>query len=190
MFKKMLVLAGIALVAMAAPAAAGGWAVSTLDQPPTELVAGQDQAVGFTIRQHGVTPVNPDSGDIGLALTPPGGGAPLRFLAAQVGPAGHFVATVNVPTTGAWTWEVLQGWFEPQPLGTIDVVATAGAGAAAGSSPVAGAPTAQSAAASGGTEWWRIVAVVLAGILAIAFLVELVLGRRRRDRDGHAAATA
>ncbi len=64
-------LAGLALafgllLALAPAASAGGWAVSTLD-PMTTPTAGVPTDVGFTIRQHGVTPVDLD--DVAIAVT-------------------------------------------------------------------------------------------------------------------------
>ena len=176
--KLVLVTAGLVLL-VAAPAAAGGWAVSTLDQPPSGLVAGQDTQVGFMIRQHGKTPVNPDSGTIGIRLIEQGTGHVYEFPATQTGPTGHFVATVRPPTAGAWTWEVLQGWFAPQELGPITVT-----GATAAAPPAA---LAQPAAPASGTDGWRIAAVAIAGGLGLVFVADLVLGRRsarRRDDLG------
>ncbi len=167
----MLLLAAALVVAAATPAAAGGWAVSTLDETPAQLVAGQSQAVGFTIRQHGQTAVNPDSGEIGIRLTSETGQR-LTFLAAETGPVDHFVASVEAPAAGRWTWEVLQGWFEPQPLGAIDVVTTASPAAAP-------AATAGAASAADGPSWWRIGAIAIAALLGAAFLIDLVVGRRR-----------
>ena len=54
---RALALALGLLAALAPPALAGGWAVTTLDGAPAVFRAGQSQTVGFTIRQHGVTPV-------------------------------------------------------------------------------------------------------------------------------------
>ena len=36
----------------------GGWAVITVDMLPTHLVAGTPTSLGFTVRQHGVTPLS------------------------------------------------------------------------------------------------------------------------------------
>jgi hypothetical protein len=140
---------------------------------PTELVAGQDHEVGFTILQHGQTPVHPDAGDIGIRLVEVGSGQARMFPAVAEGPHGHFVSTVNVPSAGTWTWEVMQGWFEPQPLGTIDVVSASAAGASGTTSTTA----------TSGTDAWRIAALVLAAVLLVAFVVELVVGGRRSRPD-------
>ena len=107
----------------------------------------------------------------------------LTFLAASAGPVGHFVAAVEAPTAGTWQWEVLQGWFEAQPLGAIDVVAAGAASASpAASVPVGSGPVMTSAA---GPEWWRIIAVGFASVLGLVFVVDLIASRRR-----HRSATA
>ena len=187
--KKLMLLAGVLVIAAASPAAAGGWAASTLDEPPAALVAGQDHQVGFMILQHGKTPVNPDQGQVGIRLFEPSSGESLTFPAVQQGPVGHFVSTVNVPTVGAWQWEVLQGWFEPQPLGPINVVASASAVSAAASGGATTAAATSSGASSGArVDGWRIAAVVIAGLLLVAFFAELLLGRRK-DRKPVPAPT-
>ena len=94
--------------------------VSTLD-PMDAPVAGQETEVGFTIRQHGVSPV--DVEDVAVAITGPSGAIAV-FDARQDGTTGHYVATV-VFEEGQSTWEIRQGWFAPQPLGVIDVGASA-----------------------------------------------------------------
>ena len=128
--------------------------------------------------------MNPDQGQVGIRLFNPSSGQGLTFPAVQQGPVGHFVSTVNVPTAGAWQWEVLQGWFEPQPLGPIDVVAGASAASAASAAPRGRT----SRASSGGVDGWRIAAVVIAGLLLVAFFTELLLGRRK-DRKPVPAPT-
>jgi hypothetical protein len=117
--RKLLFISVAVLVGVlaASPASAGGWAVTTLDEVPSP-VAGEDVDVGFTIRQHGKTPV--DVEEAGIAIGP-AGGKRAYFKARQEGPTGHYVATVRFPADGTYTWEVVQGWFGPQSLGTIDV---------------------------------------------------------------------
>jgi hypothetical protein len=179
MIKKVLLLAAGLVLALATPASAGGWAVSTLDAPPGQLAAGQDHQIGFTIRQHGVTPVNlaPADGAVGIRMVS-ASGETFTFLAEQQGAVGHYVATVKVPTAGSWSWEVLQGWFQPQSLGSIDV--TEGGGPAS-QTPASQTPASPASTASG-VEAWRIAAVVVAGLLVLAVLAELVIGRRKHRR--------
>jgi hypothetical protein len=167
--KKLLFGLGlvVGLLAVLSPAAlAGGWAVSTLD-PMDAPVAGAETEVGFTIRQHGVAPVEVE--DVAVAITGPSGTIAV-FDAHPEGAIGHYVATV-VFETGQSTWEIRQGWFAPQPLGVIDV----------GNS--GDAPSAPVSVESSSYRWpstaralLPLVAVALAGV-AIA---DAVSSRRRR----------
>ena len=45
-------------VGVAVPAFAGGWAVVTLDSLPQGVAPGAAFTIGFTVRQHGVTPLS------------------------------------------------------------------------------------------------------------------------------------
>ena len=117
----------VALLVVVAPAAwAGGWAVSTLD-PMSAPVAGVPTDIGFTIRQHGVTPV--DVNDVAIVVTAPSGETAV-FPANGDGVEGHYVASVTFEE-GQSTWQIRQGFFEPQDLGAITVAA--GASSALGS---------------------------------------------------------
>lgn len=102
-------------------ASAGGWAVTTLDPLPS-VSPGETAAVGFTIRQHGVTPVDMDS--VALVVIPADGGRSLRFPARLEGPTGHYVADLQVPA-GSHRWLVEQGMFGPQELGVLTVAGSA-----------------------------------------------------------------
>ena len=113
----VLVTVGVGLSSGAA--SAGGWAMSSLDAAP-HPVAGEGIDVGFTIRQHGVTPVNPGAGNVGIDVRTASGSEQF-FPATATGPRGHFVAPVRIATPGASTWTVRQGWFGPQDLGRIEV---------------------------------------------------------------------
>lgn len=143
------------------PAAAGGWAVSTLDETPVP-VPGQAVDVGFTIRQHGVTPVDLDEG-VGIQIIAADGTAQ-HFPAMSEGATGHYVASVVFPVAGDYRWSVQQGWFAPQDLGTVTV----------GPAPDA----------SGGDR--RFPAVLRYGLPALAAalaggaVVDLLVNRRRR----------
>jgi hypothetical protein len=96
---------------------AGGWAVTTLDAAP-DLRAGEPESIGFTIRQHGVSPVDLD--DVAVTVTD-SAGVTSRFDAVAEGAIGHYIAVVELPASGAYTWAVEQGWFGPQELGTLTV---------------------------------------------------------------------
>ena len=49
------------LLLMGGAAVAGGWAVTTLDPIAHQPVAGGSTPIGFTVRQHGATPIAIDN---------------------------------------------------------------------------------------------------------------------------------
>lgn len=158
--------AALLLVALTVPAAAGGWAVTTLDAVPDRFEAGRAYDIGYTIRQHGVTPV--DLASTGIRITSADSGKQLTFDGRKDGAVGHYVARVSFPAAGGWTWEALQDWFAPYPLGKLEV-ALPGATVASEPRPataVAGAPAAPAAPAN---------ALLIAGlILALSGAAVLV----------------
>jgi hypothetical protein len=96
-------------------AAAGGWAISSLD-PFEQPTAGEPTVIGFTILQHGVTPAEVD--DAGIRIV---GG---EFFPAVRDGVGHYTASVVFPAAGTFNWVVEQGWFGPQELGQITIGGT------------------------------------------------------------------
>ena len=111
------------LAALATPAVAGGWAVTTFDDMPGQLVSGKEYALGYTIRQHGATPINVGKTEIVAASV---SGRTLSFPGRSDGAVGHYVATVFFPAGGTYTWHVTQGDFAPQDLGKVTILAAAG----------------------------------------------------------------
>src|SRR5262249_47251261 len=111
--------AALALLALAAPALAGGWAVITLDSLPRDVRTGQSLHIGFVIRQHGRDPVNTDWNGHALRPTLTGhkqpdasgvanaaDGETIPAEARQEGPVGHFVVDWVFPSAGTWAWEI------------------------------------------------------------------------------------
>ena len=143
-----------------APAGAGGWAVTTIDPLAAAPVAGRPFDVGFTIRQHGQTPISVTNAAI---IVTGADGVETRFDARPVGAPGHHVATVELPTDGAHTWAVDQG-LGVQELGTLRVAPADGSGTDGDSSP------------------WTIPLFVVAGLLAGLGLVDLARGSSGRRR--------
>ena len=161
-----IVVAGLA--AFAGPAAAGGWAVTTLDSLPGAIEPGHATPIGYTIRQHGVTPVSMDDTALLVALAD---GTTARFPGRPDGPKGHHVAQVTIPDAGRFVLQVDQGFFGVQDLGYLD------AGAGSGSAVVT------STASGSSSDGWPaplkvILAVATAG--ALVFLGLEVGSRRRR----------
>jgi cytochrome c2 len=103
------------------PAQAGGWAVATLDEIPAGVTAGQPFTIGFTMRQHGVRPV--DWGPITLTFTHLASGQKVTETAFAESSAGHYTVDVTLPIVGAWEWIMGEGL--PQPMPTLDVQAPA-----------------------------------------------------------------
>ena len=113
-------LSASVLLALGGSALAGGWAVATLDALPSGgFQAGQTYQLGYTIRQHGQTPFA--GAKTAIRIRSSADGADHTFSAVPEGPVGHYVAEVRFPAAGEWSWEVIQGPFEPQQLGTISV---------------------------------------------------------------------
>jgi hypothetical protein len=102
------------MLAFAAPALAGGWAVVTLDSLPSDVQAGQRTSLGFMVRQHGVHPTNDFYGEPlkpFLSAINQTTGESLEVDARKDGPVGHFVLDVTFPSAGAWSLEITPAPF-------------------------------------------------------------------------------
>ena len=167
-----IALATSALLAVAVPAAAGNWAVTTLDTLPSEgFRAGETYRLGYTIRQHGQTPFA--GAKTGIRIRSATDGADHTFGAVPEGAIGHYVAEVRFPRAGEWSWEVIQAPFEPQKLGTISV----------GPAPAPDRPPVSASLVERGsadlTVLW--IALPVATLLAVAlFAHRLVMFARQR----------
>jgi plastocyanin len=96
------------LVALSAPALAGGYAVVRLDEPPGDVLVATPWQFGFMVLQHDVTP-NSDVTPIVRALHKETG-EEVKATGRQEGAVGHFVAEVTFPRAGEWKWSI-----EPMP---------------------------------------------------------------------------
>jgi len=153
------VAAAALVIALAGPASAGGWAVTTLDPLPAGGVApGRPTAIGYTVRQHGITPIA--LADSALLITLADGQV-LRFPGVPDATPGHHVAQVTVPVAGHVALAVDQGWFADQDLGHLDV----------GSAP------ATTGGSGGGVP---VVPAVLTGIAVALLAVQVVSALRSR----------
>lgn len=122
MFTRIRIALGLALVlslVLAIPAFAGGWAVITLDELPTDIVAGEPLTIGFTVLQHGKTPLAGLSPTISASLS---GKAKFVAEAVEDGEAGHYTATLTFPVEGEWTWSI-QAFTMDQPMPSLQVAA-------------------------------------------------------------------
>ncbi len=169
--------AALALLAWSPAAHAGGWAVTTLDPLSAAPQAGTTLTVGYTVLQHGVTPVAVDG--TGIAIVGADGTRTV-FPGRPAGPTGHYVADVRFPVAGASRWEAEQGWFGPQQLGAVPVAA----GAPSASADVTPAPVAASGDGPGAGAWALLAATLAAAVLLGARALTLV----RRRTHGEPAA--
>jgi len=121
MFSKTKIAIGFALLLaliFTIPVFAGGWAVITLDELPTNVTAGEEFTIGFTVLQHGKTPRT--------GLTPIITATLLKdeqvvFTAKESGKPGHYTATLTLPKEGEWNWSIQA--FIDQKMPTLSVAA-------------------------------------------------------------------
>ena len=97
------VIASAALLLGAGVALAGGWATVTPDPGTVAPTAGETTTVGFTVLQHGKTPVG--QGNVIVNASGPDGQV-LAFSARPEGKAGHWVVDLMLPAAGTWEWSV------------------------------------------------------------------------------------
>ena len=101
------------------PVLAGGWAVISLDSLPGETVAGQPLTIGFTVLQHGRTPLSGLDPEIHLNNTT--SGEDLVVFAVDEGEPGHYSATFSLPESGNWRWSI-QAFGMDQPMPELTVL--------------------------------------------------------------------
>ncbi len=116
----MILLTLAALFALAFPAWAGGWAVVTLDELPSNAVTGQPLAIGFVVRQHGVT-LLPDLEPYIVGWRPDTGES-FSLIARPQAEVGHYATTLTFPSAGKWEWSIdaFGGFVQPMP--TLNVL--------------------------------------------------------------------
>lgn len=105
------------LLAVTGVAQAGGWAVLTLTELPSNVTAGEAFTIQFAIRQHGqrltsglnpvITAVHPATGDT------------RQFQAHETAKSGFYEATLTLPQAGEWTWEIDGFGVHPMPPLTV-----------------------------------------------------------------------
>ena len=130
-FRSSISLALLLSLIFTFPVFAGGWAVITLDELPSNIVAGEPLTIGFTVLQHGKTPMT------NLEPTLTAGSSldeKLVVNAKPEGKPGHYVATLTFPKEGEWKWSI-QAFTMDQPMPVLTVAAP---GVASASQPVNG----------------------------------------------------
>ena len=148
------------------PVFAGGWAVITLDELPTDAMAEKPFTIGFTVLQHGRTPMTNLEPTVTARLS---AGKPLTFSAASEGEPGHYTAILTFPEAGNWEWSI-QAFTMDQKMPMLSVAATDAAVVSQSVSKTEPAPITFSP-------------LLVTGILAIAIgLAGLVAALRYKNR--------
>lgn len=169
----MLIALLLALIVVI-PVFAGGWAVITLDELPSNIVAGQPFTVGFTVLQHGKTPMLDLQPTITANLNKE---QELVIDAKPEGKPGHYVATVTLPKEGDWQWSI-QAFSMDQNMPVLSVAAASTAS------------TVQPVVHEDGRAT-SISAVLMVRILSLVVgLVALVVAFRRKSRIAMALTVA
>ena len=164
-FRISIVLALFLSVVLVIPAFAGGWAVITLDELPTGVVAGEPLDIGFTVFQHGKTPMDGLDPTITATLSK---SETFVVYAEPDGKAGHYVATLTFPAEGNWTWSI-KAFTMDQAMPELSV-----------SAPIAGSVT-QSQSATARTGSVSLLLIIRISVLVIG-LVALALAYQRKSR--------
>jgi hypothetical protein len=138
---RAFLLAVSAALVLAAPAAAGGWATVGLGPPDSGLGAGDTWNAEMTILQHGVTPLVGVSPVVKISK----GGETHDFPAAPTGEAGVYLAKVEFPSEGSWTYQVDDGFSQTHSFAAVQI----GAGSGGGGFSIPGWTLALAAAAAG-----------------------------------------
>src|SRR5215216_7293776 len=120
-FRFALASAALLALVLVIPAFAGGWAVITLDELPLHVLAGEPLSVGFTVLQHGKTPMTDLHPTITANLY-----KDVEFVAKAEaeGKPGHHVATLTFPKEGNWQWSI-QAFTMDQSMPMLSVAAPA-----------------------------------------------------------------
>ncbi|WP_433242815.1 hypothetical protein ACQPYK_38755 [Streptosporangium sp. CA-135522] len=107
------------VLALAAPARAGGWAITSMDPVPAEVRPHTTYTLGFWLLQHGTHPYQgPDLGEVGLTFID--GTRSVHFTGVELREPAHYAAAVSLPA-GTWKVKAVQGWFAPYSIGTLTV---------------------------------------------------------------------
>jgi cytochrome c2 len=114
----LIFILALAILALASPVSAGGWAVITLDELSGEAEVGKPFEVGFTVLQHGIAPMEGLAPEI--SARNPDTNETFSTTAISEGEAGHYVAVLDFPSQGSWDWSI-EAFTMNQPMPQISV---------------------------------------------------------------------
>jgi hypothetical protein len=178
----VITAAVLGALALAAGAAAGGFATVGLSSLPDGTAPGKPWHVTLTILQHGRTPLPNLQPTVTVTSAD---GAMTRTFAARPGrEAGIYTADVVFPTAGVWRYAINDSFSQIHRFAPVRV----GSAAAVAAAPAAATPAA-TPDDSGANLGAALAAAAVAGILA-ALLAAAVMHRRRPAADPTPAAPA
>lgn len=161
-----LALAVFLALVLAVPVFAGGWAVISLDELPTNVVAGEPLTIGFTVLQHGKTPMSDLSPIIVANLYKD---EEFKVFAEPEGEPGHYTATLTFPMEGDWQWSI-KAFTMDQKMPMLSVAA-----------PKLAAANPPAVKAKPLTPFASPTLILSAAVLALGFAGAFI-GLRRRSR--------
>lgn len=127
-FFLILVIVTMLALVLVVPVLAGGWAVVTLDQLPSNVSAGEVVQVRFMVRQHGRTPF--ESSEVLVKVQHVESGEQRLIEVKPEGVKGHYVADLTFSKPGRWSWEIRTGLYPDwQPMPDLEVGSPAGSSA-------------------------------------------------------------
>lgn len=162
-------------VAVSAPALAGGWAQAQLDAEPPPGEEGGTTEIGFTLLQHGVTPV--DWGSVIVTAVNDATGETVSSAARSDG-GDHWIASLALPSTGEWTISIHHDELEVLPK-TLSL-------GLASAAPAAVSPATTATETSTGL----VAALIGFVVLLVGVGAGLLLSTRRRGTGSTPAAGA
>jgi hypothetical protein len=118
-----IILTLLLAFATVVPVLAGGWAVITLDELPSDVAAGEPLTIGFTVLQHGITPMTELEPTVTARLSE---GKSLTFFATPEGKPGYYSATLTFPEAGNWEWSI-QAFTMDQKMPALRVTSSSNA---------------------------------------------------------------
>jgi hypothetical protein len=118
-----LLAALVLILLVSAPAVAGGWATIVIDDavPEPPPIEGRPIEVGFTVLQHGQTPIDWEAPTVHFRDI--ASGATMDASATPSGEIGHYVASATIRTAGFWEWTVELRDLVTEPLPSSPVLA-------------------------------------------------------------------
>lgn len=165
-FRVALAFTVLLSLIIAVPALAGGWAVITLDELPSNVVAGEPLTIGFTVLQHGITPMTGLDPTVAATLLK---GEQFVVKAEPGDRPGHYSASLTFPKEGEWDWSI-QAFTMEQRMPTLSVAAPAAA--------TVNSPVEKTAPAAAALPSWLIVRI----LAFVVGFIGLVLTFQRKSR--------